>query len=745
MLLLSLNLSAIAQQYELIPDANFRTALQVSTNIDPNVDLTPYFNGDSLDISAPIVQQVVGVNVNGQSISDISGIEFFTNLTTLNCEDNLISTLPPLPTGLINLICGENNLQALPTLPSTLEYLHCFSNDIASLPTLPQSLLSMYCNSNELQTLPTLPLAIRQLTCYNNQIVSLPALPQSLDTLYCDNNELTSLPTLPAAMRWLHCNDNDIISLPQLPSTLTHLRCDRNLLQQLPDLPNSLVSLRCDFNDLTSLPTLPPSLNFLQCDRNELQSLPPIPPSVTWLNCEWNHLTALPTLPPDLYDLKCGNNELVSLPSLPNTLNSIYCESNDLVSLPFLPANLTWLLCNDNQLTHLPTLPQGIGVLDCSNNQLDCLPFLPQSMALVTFEAGNNVQCVPNIPPNLITGISLPVCTFNNINGCDNLTVVTGSVYYDENDNCTKELGETSLSNRIIQSDNGSYAISDSTGTYRLFLANGTHTIEQSPFSNQWSITCPNPSYTLNVTGSSDTISGIDFPNHADVSCHNLTVTLNATPHRPCFSNAYHINYINNGTAVAPNAYIDLTLPEEIVPATSSIPWIDLGNGTLRFNIGDVGMDEWGTFYLIDTIDCNAQVGFTVCAMAEIFPISPCFTPDPSWDGSSVSVEANCVGNSVNEFIISNVGSNDMNTSSNYRIWQDTVLYQTNTGFQLQAGEELSVQIPSDGMTRVLGIQETAYQELGYRVVEIPHLNLDVSRVLLKMTLTHIGSFRVPS
>ena len=180
----------------------------------------------------------------------------------LDLSDTHLETLPELPSGLTQLNCSWNRLTGLASqMPifDKLIYLECSNNQIACLPPLPQRLRYLYCNSNQLTSLPLLPPSLTTLQCCSNTLAELPPLPSTLCTLYCAYNQLTMLPLV-------------------LPLTLTYLECSQNRLTALPPLPPHLTDLYCSDNRLTMLPDLPAELTQFACSRNLLEVLPPTVP-----------------------------------------------------------------------------------------------------------------------------------------------------------------------------------------------------------------------------------------------------------------------------------------------------------------------------------------------------------------------------------------------------------------------------------------------------------------------------------
>ncbi len=492
-LLIAVSFASKAQSYVTIPDVHFAAWL--------NAHIPSAMNGSQMDTSSTAVTTLTSIDVENDSIRDLTGIQYFHSLITLDCGNgdsittarNIFTSLPPLPAFLDTLICGNDSLTSLPALPNTLRILKCYRNHLTNLPVLPNSLILLDCRENQITSLPSLPVLIAYLDCGLNQLVNLSFLPVSLLQLSCDYNLLDSLPTLPDSMRVFNCGNNQIANLPALPNSisnlicsnnqltnlpvlpisLSYLSCDGNLLALIPALPNSLSYLMCGSNQLTSLPILPGSLLFLDCKGSQLAVLPALPSSLGYLNCSFNHLTILPVLPGLLGNLYCAYNQLSNLPALPASLSWLDCGNNSITSLPVLP-NLFALFCRSSLLTSLPFLPNSISYFDCTNNQLTSLPILPNSLTRF-FCANNMISCFPVFPstlndtsnffiapnpfsclPNYVSAmqsgtLTYPLCvngdTINNIHGCAGAGGIAGFSYKDNNADCLKNSGDLSLVN----------------------------------------------------------------------------------------------------------------------------------------------------------------------------------------------------------------------------------------------------------------------------------------------------------
>lgn len=170
----------IEAQFVTIPDANFVTWLQ--TNIPSAM------SGNQMDTTSSAVTTCHSINVSGQLIADITGVQYFDSLTHLDCS--------------------VNHLTNLPVLPSTLQYLDCSVDSITSLPALPNSLQELICYSNYLQSLPTLPTSLQGLSCGYNNISCFPSFPSSITRVILSPNPFNCLPNYTAGM------DSATLSMP---------------------------------------------------------------------------------------------------------------------------------------------------------------------------------------------------------------------------------------------------------------------------------------------------------------------------------------------------------------------------------------------------------------------------------------------------------------------------------------------------------------------------------------------------
>lgn len=184
------------------PDPNLKARL-IQLNIDTNN------NGE---IEQAEVVNINYLNLSNANISNLSGLEYFTNLWQLSVNENTTLTtltLSGLP-NLKDLFCNNNPLISvnLSNLPA-LEILLINSNGLYTLDTsnLP-ALKTLSCSNNYLTTLNLQNnINLENLTCALNNLTSL-NLPPSLDFLQCSNNNLQFLDVTNTLINILYCSNN---------------------------------------------------------------------------------------------------------------------------------------------------------------------------------------------------------------------------------------------------------------------------------------------------------------------------------------------------------------------------------------------------------------------------------------------------------------------------------------------------------------------------------------------------------
>lgn len=348
-----------------IPDANFKAALLAHTPIiDTNDD-------DEIQVSEAAA--LTGhLNVPNKGINDLTGIEYFVNITQLTALGNNLTTVDVSAlTALTNLGLSNNNLTSLDITSNTsLKLLYLENNDLTSLNlSANDELLNLQINGNLLTSLDLSSNSLlQQVSGYNNDIatVNLTGLTK-VTNLNLTNNPITSIDL------------SDMIKL----DNLTLVGNDLSTI----DLTNNgtIRVLTIQNNNLTSLDISPlTNINWLYAQDNDLTSI------------TMSNSTAMTTL-------FLGGNQLTGIDLSANTgLTDVRLMDNDFTSLDF-SANtaLEKLYVNGNNLQSL-NLKNGnnaaITTFDATNNpQLSCITVDDVAYAEANF---TNVDPTANFSTN---------------------------------------------------------------------------------------------------------------------------------------------------------------------------------------------------------------------------------------------------------------------------------------------------------------------------------------------------------
>jgi hypothetical protein len=391
----SFNLFITNPDIVFIPDANFKSAL-VSANVENGVaqDLSHNFtivdtNGDG-EIQYSEAANISLLNVANRSIEDLTGLEAFMNITSLNAG--------------LNHTLIDINVQVLPLLEDlSIPQCNLYTLDLSNNPNLRQ----LSCESNNFSTLDFshnpflyyIHAQANRLTSIN--LTGLTA----LTDLSVANNLLTSidLTGFPNLM-FLNVVANGLTSLSlQGLGMLQELACDENGIDSLDttDCPN-LVILGCSTNQMTYLDVSSSTgLVSLNCSNNTLQNLDLGSNSVL---CTFNCF---------------GNNALQTL-NIKNGVDSCYTNFN----VSDITNSLLQFCCDDNEVAYFRNyflIQQGIDV-----NVNSYCSFTPGGdyntiAAYVKFD-GNGNGCdvddmsFPNIRLNINDNTNSGA-TFTNIDG----------------------------------------------------------------------------------------------------------------------------------------------------------------------------------------------------------------------------------------------------------------------------------------------------------------------------------------
>ncbi len=320
-----------------------------------------------------------------------------------------------------------------------------------------------------------------------------------------------------------------------------------------------------------------------------------------------------------------------------------------------------------------------------------------------------------NIPTELFFDDTPTLIEFVSANGIDlwlssnNTTIVTsgrlvsGKVFTDTQSDCSYQESEKGLQNWLVKINKGTrdiFRITNKAGEFHAYLAPGTYTLSLLfPENGYWTSSCTIESI-ITIEGENDTPIEVNFPVKSIIECPALSVNISTPFLRRCFENNYFIEYANEGTQAAENAYILVQFPPEISVASGSIPYTVQAENIYHFDIGNVPFNARGQFNITIKLDCEStEIGQTHCVKAQIFPDIICQPVAAQWSKASLEVEGTCEGDSV-RFKIKNIGEGNMLAPLEFVVIEDVLMYyREDFFFQLESGASFEVRFEANGST----------------------------------------------
>ena len=383
------------------PDAKFRGFVTVYDTDNDNI------------LSDTDLGKVNEIKVNGKGITDLTGIEHFYNLLTLNCSNNGLTALDVWNNKYLETLdCSNNNLTALSfSNNQDLAWLACYGNNIsgtaidrlvASLPQIRPDAddygFLIVCNDqcacdNTITTAQIMTamgkdwrawqyvgsdftnMLIKISTAFDSDANFRAYVTSNFDT---DGDGYLSMDER-KAVKTLDVSEKSISNLSDVKyfTDLVYLYCTNNNLTKLDVGANKkLKKLYCGGNDLTSLDVSNNTeLTELYCSNNKLTNLDVASNrNLKVLHCNYNSLKSLDVSNNTaLTELHCHYNILQTLDVSKNTaLTKLLCFGSSLTSLNVSGATaLTKLECQNNSLQTLDVSNTALTKLNCYGNQIN--------------------------------------------------------------------------------------------------------------------------------------------------------------------------------------------------------------------------------------------------------------------------------------------------------------------------------------------------------------------------------------
>ncbi|MBW8524047.1 T9SS type A sorting domain-containing protein [Chryseobacterium chendengshani] len=585
-----LSIFTLKAQILTIPDVNFKTKLlgannttskiaknqsgtwtNVDTNYDGQIQLSEAQNLSYLDLTTPTQGTTY--------ISDITGIENFTNLTYLDLTKNYLTTITLSLPILDYLNVNQNNVSSLniqncsllktfqisyhgfSTLnvqSNSIKHLNVggnnttFNMSVQNLPNL--ETLTMFFTpvpSLDLSNKPFLNKIrledLHELTNLNVQGCNALFEVQLKDLYLLTSLNFQNLPTL----NKVSCYDNSYLQSLNLTNStnITNLYLSDNNLSVLDisTLPN-LTDLNIDDNQLTSLNLSNHLLlQNVTCISNNINNLNiQNTPALKNLNCEWNNLQSLVFQPSTLLTtVNAGHNYLTSINvSMLQNLTYLSLQNNQLTSLDVTHNPLLISLgCNSNYPMQTLFVKNGaLQANSCNFNDNDVLKYICCDASQI-----NDFNAAAIYNAGYFPVVVNDYCSFT---PGGSVYTIQGNTKFDSNNNGC-DVNDINRAQQKFSITNGTVSgslIANNSGNHSIAVGAGSHTI--SPI-------LENPTY-FTISPTSVTA---NFPTQTTPLNQNFCLTANGTHNdlevviipitaaAPGFNAKYKIIYKNKGTA----------------------------------------------------------------------------------------------------------------------------------------------------------------------------------------------------
>lgn len=282
---------------------------------------------------------------------------------------------------------------------------------------------------------------------------------------------------------------------------------------------------------------------------------------------------------------------------------------------------------------------------------------------------------------------------------------IRGRVGHETLNNCILEGNEPGLASWLVRAEglDTLYGVTDQNGRYLIPIPAGTYTMKVIPPNNLWDI-CP-VNIPVTLTQANDTIFGGDFPVQNAGDCPLMRVTIGTNQLRRCFSNNFYtLEYCNEGTIAAQNAYVLVELDPFLNFIDASMPHTFLGNHLYRFDLGNVASGQCGTISIQVYLSCTSVIGQVHCTEAHIFPDTVCIT-NSQWSGASLALRSKCDPDSM-RFVLKNAGIATSSHSLDYIVVEDAVMRMSAPVPPLQPGDSITIPVPANGSTWRLQVDQ---------------------------------------
>lgn len=277
---------------------------------------------------------------------------------------------------------------------------------------------------------------------------------------------------------------------------------------------------------------------------------------------------------------------------------------------------------------------------------------------------------------------------------------IEGNVLWDSDGDCVPDGSSIPLEDWLVVATGGKtfYATTDVNGYYSIEVELDSYVVELVPPHDYWAPCAPinAADFVMNY----DTLAA-NFVVSSAIDCSYLETDVSTPYLNRCEENTYTVRYCNSGPVAENDAFVTLELHPDFTLLGASLPLFGQNDNEYTFQIGAIQSNDCDEFTIVVELDCSANIqGQTHEIIAEITPNESCSPIDPSWNGSSIELDAECIADSVT-ITIRNQGNSGMTSDAYYIVIIDDLISRTDS-YQLPSNGDLTfVEYPEGKTIRV--------------------------------------------
>ncbi len=221
-----------------------------------------------------------------------------------------------------------------------------------------------------------------------------------------------------------------------------------------------------------------------------------------------------------------------------------------------------------------------------------------------------------------------------------NYGLVSGKLIYDNNSNCTEDLGDVALAGEIITLSPGPlYITTGPLGDYSAWVPLGNYTLSTN-FASCGTWVCPTGgTLSASLPTSLSTDPGKDFYFHPVSPCANIATSIGSNPMRPGFDVTTYVQFYNTGPDFVSGAVGTFILDSNLTYLSASMPPFQIGD-TLRWNLAAMPSG----FSQLITVLVNVPVTLPLGSPLQLSSSLPAIGSDPNLANNSTVITVPVTG-----------------------------------------------------------------------------------------------------